>query len=151
MPRRPESESSREQLARARDAVRLQITILGNSSGGAAEAKLREVLASLNEELAETEGGTSGTPITNGAASESRGPGPRRRLQRDDLKAILLVTSALVALLLCTVFSPLVAPLLAPLLPASITQPYYSHFNSGLDQKWTCNLQSTDLACLRKP
>jgi hypothetical protein len=128
MSKTPEPDISREDLARARDAVRLQIAIFGGGSGGAAMAKLREVLAGLNEELAETEGGISGAPITNGAALEARRPSPRRHLQRDDLKAILLLTVLLVPLLLCTVFSPLVAPLLAPLLPASITQPQYSHF-----------------------
>jgi hypothetical protein len=150
MSKTPEPEISREDLARARDAVRLQIAIFGGGSGGAAMAKLREVLAGLKEELAETEGGISGDPLIN-TASESRRSGPRRHLQQDDLKAILLLTALLVPLLLCTVFSPLVAPLLAPLLPASITQPQYSHFNWALDQKWTCNAQSIDVTCPRKP
>jgi hypothetical protein len=133
----PERDISREDLARARDTVRLEITKFGGSSGGAAMAKLREVLAGLKEELAETKGGTSGTPI--GRASESRRPGEERQLQRDDIKAIVLVTVLLVVFLLCTVFSALVAPLLAPLLPASITHPQN-----------ICN-PSIDVTCLRKP
>jgi hypothetical protein len=132
----PERDISREDLARARDTVRLAITEFGGSSGGAAMAKLREVLAGLKEELAETEGGTSGASI--GSASKHR-PREGRRLQRDDIKATVLVTVLLVVFLLCTVFSPLVAPLLAPLFPASITHPQN-----------LCNL-SIDVTCLRKP
>lgn len=133
----PESDISREDLARARDTVRMEIAKFGGSSGGAAMAKLREVLAGLKEKLAETEGGTSGASI--GSASELRRPRERRRLQQDDIKATVLVTVLLVVFLLCTVFSPLVAPLLAPLLPASITHP--QNF---------CN-PSIDVTCLRKP
>jgi hypothetical protein len=146
MPKGPEPDISREDLARARDAVRLQITILGSNRAGAGEAKLREVLAALNEELAETIGDTSSAPITDSAASESRRPGARQHLQRADLKAILILTALLVVFLVSTVFAPLAAHLLAPLLPASITQSYYSHFNSEFDQKWICN----EVMC-RKP
>jgi hypothetical protein len=133
----PERDISREDLARARDTVRLEITKFGGSSGGAAMAKLLEVLAGLKEELAETEGGTSGASI--GSASEPRRPREGRRLQRDDIKATVLVTVLLVVFLLCTVFSPLVAPLLAPLFPASITHPQN-----------LCD-PSVDVTCLRKP
>ena len=133
----PERDISREDLVRARDTVRLEITKFGGSSGGAAMAKLREVLAALKEELAETKAGTSGAPL--GRASETRRPGEGRRLQRDDIKAIVLVTVLLIVFLLCTVFSAFVAPLLTPLLPASITHPQN-----------VCN-QSIDVTCLRRP
>ena len=159
MPTRPESEASREQLAEARDAVRRQIGILDGgsdlwgfrtNSGGAAATKLREVLAELNEGLAEAEGGISDVQIPDNAASQSHRPRQRLHLQRDDLKIMLPVAALLVVFLLCTVFSPLVAPILAPLLPQSITQPHFSHFNWGFDQKWICNNQSVDVTCLRK-
>jgi hypothetical protein len=86
MPARPGSELSREQLAEARDAVRRQIGILDGggdlwgfrtNTGGAAAAKLREVLAELNEGLAEAEGRISDVQIPNNAASESHRPRQR--------------------------------------------------------------------------
>lgn len=142
MPRRPESESSREHLAEARDSVQRQIEILESdanlwgwrSNSGGALAELRYVLGELNDKLGEPRAGeTDVTPIE----SQPR-PVGKRHLQRGDVRAILLLAAFGLILLFGTVFI------------TSFSRPG-GYFNWGFDGNWTCTDQSVDVSCLRKP